>query len=256
MERERGFTLVEMMVSLAIFLIIVASVFGLYIGATKYSAFMQAKTDILSTVGYIYDVYRPYFYGASTVYDPQNLALGDIFNLPNKMELQSVEFYTRVLDKDGVTPEDAWVLITSTTTGYYIKEYNSSTNTWDCVPQRRVIVYRKFADTSFGGSDIDERTPPTFQDWRDWEAAGDVQKQVITPVVGKLNGLSTVKIIYTPYSVNASGVNIKWRKVQVVFTVGIRKEIYSDDTCTSVASRYPVGLYPYTVVLSITSLNR
>jgi len=256
MKRQRGFSLIELMVSLTIFLIVIAGVFGLYIGATKYSAFMQAKTDILTTLGYIYDVYRPYFYGASSVYDPNNISIGDIFNIPSAMDLQSVEFYTKVLDNDGITKQDAWVLITSTTTGYYVKMYDEKSGFWKCVPQKRVIIYRKFADTSFGGSGIDEKTPPTFQDWLNWESAGEVEKQIITPIVGKENGLSEVKIQYTPYSVDVNGVGLRWRKVHVIFTVGISKEIYSDDTCTHVVSRYPVSLYPYTVVLSITSLNR
>ncbi len=253
---ERGFSLIELMVSMAIFLIIVASVLGIYISANKYITFMEAKSQILNSVSNIYNIYRPYFYGASKIYDPQHIYLGDIFTSANTATFSSIEFFSRVkqVGDDGSEQYvDAWVLVTSTQTGFYVKKKVDGHTI--CVPEKRVVIYRKIADTTFG-SDISETDPPDMNKWRDWLRNGEVKRQVISPNIGGINGLSELLIKYDPYSVNLSGFDIKWRKIHVVITVGVREEVYSDSECTQLYHKYPVSLYPYTVVLSLTSVNR
>jgi len=249
MAKERGFTLVELMVVLAIFSFIMAGVIGLYVSAVRFTTFMKAKTSILNSVSIIYDAYRPYFYGATVVYDPNNVELGELFDSNNPRDMDSVMFYTKMKDENDM-PIDAWVLIVPKTTGYYVKK--DVGGSVSCVPQTRVLFVRRVFEDGFDHSTV----VPTLSDWQSWISSGLAQVYEVKPAVGGINGLSEVQIKYDPYAIGGTGYTMKWRDLKIVLTIGVRDEIYSDSSCTNVVSKYPVSLYPYTVVFSITSVNR
>ena len=244
---ERGFTLVEIMVALAIFLIILGVVFELYIFTTKFVTYMQAKSAILDSVSSIYDIYRPYFYGAYLVKDPSRLELGEVYDYSKPESFESIEFLTKI---QGETSEsqDVWFLITTTTTGRYIIDPIDNTT---CIPQTKVIILRKFYDMG--------ETPtitPDMGQWYAWLKSGDAKISSILPLMGGANTFSQLSIQFDPYSVGANGGSVKWYKLHVTVTVGIRQYVYSDPNCQHVYDKFPVSLYPYSIVFSLNFINK
>jgi len=239
--RSRGFTLVEVMVVVAVSLLLIAGLVGVYLYTARFLAFSEAKTSILQSLPPIYSRLRPMFAGASYIYDPDNVALGPIYLSPLSATYTQIEFYTTTFDYVGY-PTGAWVLMRqeTATDRYFIDPENGS-----CKPLPRVMVY-----VYYGGSP--DTVPDTAQ-WQNWVADGYTENIPVLPLVGGQNRYSTLLVSYMPYQVNVGSGIDSWYVVNAYVTVGVARRVYSDSTCSTVVGQYPTDLFPYTAVFTINA---
>lgn len=239
--RSRGFTLIEVMVVVAISLLLIAGLVGVYLYTARFLAFTEAKTSILQSLPPIYSRLRPMFAGASYIYDPDNVGLGPLYVSPVSATYTQMEFYTTTYDYADY-PTGAWVLMRQeTATGMYFIDPQDG----ECKPMTKVMVY-----VYYGGN---PDTVPDTDEWAEWIADGYTENIPVLPLVGGPNRYSTLLVSYMPYQVNVdSGVD-SWYIVNAYVTVGVARRVYSDSSCSTVVSQYPTDLFPYTAVFTINA---
>ncbi len=251
-EKEYGFTLVEIMAALAIFLVVVAIVLGIYVQATKYMAYFAAKDDILNSMNNFSYQISKYIDGAAAIF----AKVGDTYvpwETMDDVDFSNpdvgVAFFTKRLKSDG-KPESDYVYIYNEK----IKDKNGrqlwfldATDNNKCKPLTRIVVVIKETSTDTKVPNADDMVTVDWSNGR---------KIVFRPsIVDARDAFSYMKFYYYRYEINQGQQTMVWKELRMKSIFGVLRYIYDDSSCTHRVRGYAVNVYPYTQVFNVYGRN-
>jgi len=251
--RERGFTLVEIVAAMVIFLVILAIVFGVYFQATKFVTRFSAKDDVLQAMNIFSSALDVYIRGASNVFKYENDHYKSWDDWNKDETLDSIAFCSMYLNEGG-EPENAAVRIFMED----VKDRNGRLlgfkdilNGGKCTPLRRIVVEVKELNSS-------TQCMTKAEDWEGFNWLG-AKKIVFKPTLTDIqNSFSYVSFDFHRYELR-DGNNIvqKWPILQIKATFGVLKDIYlyNDGACDERVSGFFMDIYPYRQIFTIYGAN-
>jgi prepilin-type N-terminal cleavage/methylation domain-containing protein len=245
MKNEKGYTLVELMVAIAIFGLILAIVFELFYKVNYGIVVFRSRNEMLNQQLYIQRALSPYVFGTVHIFDVDNIEKGPLYNWTKQAVLNRFEF--SALTKENGVAKGHWIYVENKVfPDTYIKTEDGS-----CVPRTYVVIYIRD-----GGVDIVD-TVPSLDDWQKWIADGTAREYKYFPkgTVSNEYGYSSLTLLYGIHSIEADNFLYKWNLSFLVFTVGVADKIYGDSACTTVIRNFPFNLRPYSIILPMSFDN-
>jgi len=239
LKKQKGFTLVELMISISILGIVSIIVLEMFIQTNRFIIEVDAKNSMLYQQYYLQKRLIPLTYGAYNVFDPYHIENGSLEDWPHNVYLENIEFATSVKQQGQM--KYYWVMLNNEKTGDYYIDSNGN-----CVPRTYTTLHLKRVN------EYETYNPPTIDDWNNWT---DVTKIQLFPRSGisRNTGYSNIGIYYTFNKLSpVNDINVKWSIAYLTVTIGITKHIYSDSNCKIVKYSFPYDLQPYTVVIPIS----
>ncbi len=248
---EKGFTLVELMVVIAIFLLLLAIILQVYVKASQFITYFSAKDDILAAMNLFATQLNKYTDGAAEIFTVnKNGVLIPMSNWPDTATLQNIAFCTERLEYDG-SPRNNIVYIYNESVMENGKQlyFRDKLHGNVCKPLMRVVV--KVVDAS--GCENAE-TDIQYEMENNWV---DGKEIIFKPkITDARNSFSYMYIEYRKFYINPSvDETITWPSIRLYSIFGVLHNIYDDNVCTHKVRGYGVDVYPYEQDFNIYGRN-
>ncbi len=251
-KRQRGFTLVEMMVVITILLIVVAIVFEVYVKAVQYNAYFAAKDDMLTSMNMFASQVNKYTDGAGAIYTIVGSEPIPMINWSDSETLDNVAFCTMRLDSDGSDVTDIVYIYNEPVKVDGKQLYFADKTDGDkCKPLMRIVVkIENIPEENCKNADSYIREAIE----NNWAGA---KVLVFKPtLVDARNSFSYMYFYYTKYYINPStSETITWPSLTMRSVFGVLRNIYDDSGCTHRVTGYAVDVYPYEQTFNIYGRN-
>ena len=251
---EKGFTLVELMVVIAVFLVLLALILQVYVKASQFITYFSAKDDMLAAMNLFATQLNKYTDGAADIYMVKKVGgkttLVPMDNWPDTATLENIAFCTERLDYDGTERNNILYIynepVEENGKPLYFKDKLHDNV---CTPLMRVVV--KVAEV--GGCDNAE-SDIQYEIDNGWP---DGKEIIFKPkITDAKNSFSYMYIHYRKFYINPSVEDtITWPSIRLYSIFGVLHSIYDDNNCTHKVRGYGVDMYPYEQDFNIYGRN-
>ncbi len=254
MRKERGFTLVEIMAAMAIFLVVLAVVFGIYLQANRFIAMFSAKDDIFHSMNIFARQVSGYLEGASKVFSKIDGTYEDWTTWGSDTEINNIVFCTKYIDEDALEHNAVVRVFNEPVKDSGAQLYfKDQTQGGQCLPLQRTVIQVKEIPTNTCYTDAGEfqkvESSSNF-----WQGAKSIM--FVPRLVDARNSFSYISFQFQWYSLEVGdGKTMKWPNLRMKSVFGVLRNIYDDSSCTHRVRGYAVNVYPYVQVFTVYGRN-